>query len=154
MLIFDNFEEMLNRTVIYGVINLVRLALDRGADIHADNDKALTSAVYGLDIDIIKLLLDSGANIHALKEQTLLSIVNAVKYTQDEKRRKRMMEIFCLLVSRGADVDFLPPDLKEYVARCKGRSPQKLARDQVRNVPIRVGDVYVGGKKVPHTYFI
>jgi hypothetical protein len=54
-----------------GLIYLVAYYLDRGADIHSENDQALRSAVYYNYIKTIKLLLDRKADIHALNDSAL-----------------------------------------------------------------------------------
>lgn len=48
-----------------GYLELVRLLLERGADVHAYNDLALRWASRMGHLDIVKLLLERGANVHA-----------------------------------------------------------------------------------------
>jgi hypothetical protein len=54
-----------------GHTETVNLLLDRGADIHANNDGALRSASYHGHTETVKLLLDRGADIHADNDSAL-----------------------------------------------------------------------------------
>lgn len=47
-----------------GKINLVKIALRRGADIHIHSDIALRRAVVLNHIEIVKFLLENGADVH------------------------------------------------------------------------------------------
>jgi len=49
-----------------GRFDIVRLLLDRGADIHADKDWALRCACFNGDLVVMHILLDRGANVDVL----------------------------------------------------------------------------------------
>ena len=46
-------------------INVIRQLIDEGADVHADNDYALHFACFSGQLELVKLLLHCGADIHA-----------------------------------------------------------------------------------------
>ena len=54
----------------------MKLLLDYGADVHADNDLALRWATKDGHLDVVKLLLDSGADIHAIGDDRLVPVSN------------------------------------------------------------------------------
>ncbi|MEK0348145.1 MAG: ankyrin repeat domain-containing protein [Nitrosopumilus sp.] len=49
----------------------VKMALERGANIHLGDNDALRSASLEGHYDLVKLLLDSGADVHANNDQAL-----------------------------------------------------------------------------------
>lgn len=86
-------EELLLSASREGELNLVIEAIEKGANIHADSEKALRTASYNGRLGIMKYLVALGADIHANDELALRSAVEAgqlgaVKY----------------LVNLGADV--------------------------------------------------
>ena len=49
----------------YGKLEIVKLLIEHGADIHADDDYALGKAAEFGHLEIVKFLFECGANIHA-----------------------------------------------------------------------------------------
>jgi len=76
-----------------GQFDIVRLFLDRGADIHADNDWALRTASRFGHLEVARLLLDRGADIHAVDDYALRWAAEAGH-----------LEVVRLLLDRGADI--------------------------------------------------
>lgn len=76
-----------------GDTEMVRLLLDRGADIHGNNDDALITAALYGHPKTVKLLLDRGANIHADDDEALRSTT----WNKDTETAK-------LLLDRGATI--------------------------------------------------
>lgn len=87
---------MLSYSAIMNRINITKLLLDKGADIHYKNDQAFRyCASYGCErminmlicdtsesirkdyLQIIKYLLDNGADIHAKDDDALIGCINA-----------------------------------------------------------------------------
>lgn len=53
-------------------MDVVRLLIDRGADIHVRKDEPLRNAsAYG-NLDVVRLLIDRGANIHVRDDEALM----------------------------------------------------------------------------------
>ncbi len=53
-------------------LNVVKYLVEKGADIHVNNEIALRNAIYYGNIDVIKFLVENGANIHILNNQPLV----------------------------------------------------------------------------------
>lgn len=66
-------DEALFRASAYGHSHIVEFLLDHKADIHANNDYALKLASENGLLSIVKLLLDRGANTHVDNECALIS---------------------------------------------------------------------------------
>jgi ankyrin repeat protein/endonuclease/exonuclease/phosphatase family metal-dependent hydrolase len=62
---------ILFKTASEGDLKGVKEALRKGADIHADNEWALLSAIKNGQLDIVKYLVENGANIHINKDQPI-----------------------------------------------------------------------------------
>ena len=78
---------------IEGHLEVVRLLLDHGADVHANYDDALSWASENGHWRVVQLLLDHGANVHAEDDDALkLSSLNG------------QLEVVQLLLDHGADV--------------------------------------------------
>ena len=76
-----------------GHTDTVALLLDRGADVHADDDYALHWAALKGRTETVALLLDRGANVHAYDDSALRwAVLNGHTDT------------VALLLDRGADV--------------------------------------------------
>jgi ankyrin repeat protein len=75
----------------YGHVEVVRLLLESGADVHADDDYALRLASFYGHVEVVRLLLASGANVHAKDDC-------ALRWASD----KGHIEVVDLLVSYGA----------------------------------------------------
>jgi len=72
---------------------IIQMLLDNGANVHANNDNALISAVEEGHTEIVKLLLAAGGNVHACVDNPLRSAA-VLGHT----------EIVKLLLEAGADV--------------------------------------------------
>ena len=66
-----NPRELLAKSTEIGFLPGVKLALERGADVHADNDGALRWASKNGHKDVVELLLKNGADIHAYDDRAL-----------------------------------------------------------------------------------
>ena len=78
----------------YCNIEIIKLLIQYGANIHAQNDKALINACYYDDIETVKLLIENGANIHAQEDQ---AFINACYNNEN-------IEIVKLLIEKGANI--------------------------------------------------
>ncbi|KXS14107.1 ankyrin [Gonapodya prolifera JEL478] len=77
-------------------VEVVRLLLDHGADIHAHNDEALVTACQcGISPDNVRLLLERGADVNIRGSGSALTTVS----------RNGHAEIARLLLDRGANVN-------------------------------------------------
>jgi ankyrin repeat protein len=75
---------------------MVRYLVNQGADIHANDDKALRcSARYG-HLEVVRYLVGQGANIHANDDEALLC-----------SARNGRLEVVRYLVGQGADINIL-----------------------------------------------
>lgn len=54
-----------------GHLDIVKYLIEKGIDVHINDDNALTSAVLGGHLEVVKYLLENGANIHAVDDDTL-----------------------------------------------------------------------------------
>ena len=77
----------------YGHLEVVKYLVSQGADIHANNERALRRACEEGHLDVVKYLVEQGANIHADNE-----------YALHWASRKGHLEVVKYLVSQGADV--------------------------------------------------
>ena len=64
-------EWLLIKSAREGELEVVRLLLDRGADVHAKNDDALQWAAYNDHLEVVRLLLDRGADVHSMNDDAL-----------------------------------------------------------------------------------
>ena len=64
-------DELLLKSLKIGFLPIVRLALEKGADIHARNDYALRYASEDGHKDVAELLLKNGADVHADNDDAL-----------------------------------------------------------------------------------
>ena len=74
--VWDNFkklspDQLLLKSSKIGFIKGVKLALDKGADVHVFEDEPLLAASENGHTDIVKLLLDRGADVHAKNDLSL-----------------------------------------------------------------------------------
>ena len=75
--------------------DVVRLLLDRGANVHANNDEAVCSAARcRSDAAVLRLLLDHGADVHARNDEPVRAAV---------ARAAPSVDAIALLLDRGAD---------------------------------------------------
>lgn len=66
-------DEALLSAADFGHDRIVQMLLTAGADIHADNDDALRSAVCNSHHSVVQMLLKAGADVHAYNYTTLQS---------------------------------------------------------------------------------
>ena len=78
---FENDNDLLWISTKFGKLDLVKYLLNKGADIHYLEDRALRWAAKRKHYDVVKFLLDNGANIHAQDE-------GAYYLAQDDKDYK------------------------------------------------------------------
>jgi len=97
-----------------GHLDVVRLLLDRGADIHTQDDFALRWASFYGRLDVVRFLLDRGANIHAKDDF-------ALRYASEYGH----LEIVRLLLDRGANVHARNNDA---LRNASGRGHLKIVR--------------------------
>jgi len=76
----------------YGRLSMVQLLLDRGANVHAQNDIALRLASIDGHAAVVALLLDRGADIHAEND-------DAIRWAA----LRGQTAVVSLLIDRGAD---------------------------------------------------
>jgi len=55
----------------FGHLEIVKYLVEQGADIHAEDDFALSWAAQLGHLDIVKYLVSKGANTHARNDETL-----------------------------------------------------------------------------------
>jgi hypothetical protein len=90
---YEEVQKSLLDGVKEGDVESVKLALENGADVHAENDSALRWASRYGHIEVVKLLLEHGADVHAENDSALQL---ASRYGH--------AEIVKLLLEYGADV--------------------------------------------------
>lgn len=90
----DFFMDTFVKACASGLTNIVKLYLDKGANVHINDDDALIFACRNGYLDIVKLLLDKGANVHAQYNKPLLCAKN-----------QKHEDIITLLLNRGTNPD-------------------------------------------------
>ena len=85
-------QEKLEAGVEHGIIWLVKYALENGADVHYDYDRALKGASAKGHTEIVKLLIDAGANVHTDYDNPLIFA-----------SQRGYIEIVKMLLDAGAD---------------------------------------------------
>ena len=83
----DILDLMMSIMAKEGNVKGVKMFLERGADIHAENDRALRWASAGSKLEVVKYLVSKGADIHAENDMALrwasrmdrLDVVNYLK---------------------------------------------------------------------------
>ena len=80
----------------FGHLEVVKYLLEQGADLNANNDEALRFAAEKGHLEVVKYLLEQGANLHA--DDNL-----ALRFAANHDR----LEVVQYLLERGADVDVL-----------------------------------------------
>ena len=89
----NNINRLLFQSSIKGELNLVKEAIHRGANIHANNEEALRWASRNGHLETVKYLVENGADIHANDESTL-HYASYYGY----------LEVVKYLVENGADI--------------------------------------------------
>lgn len=93
----EDRSEVYDRLLIYasrGLTHYVRVLLDAGANVHAQNDAALIEAATIGSVATVELLLEYGADVHAQNEKALLYAVNSCR-----------VDVVRVLIAAGANVD-------------------------------------------------
>ncbi len=67
----NNKQQRLYDASDNGRLDLVMVALNQGANIHAQDERALRRAAENGHLDVVKYLVEKGANIHAQDERAL-----------------------------------------------------------------------------------
>ena len=82
-----NFDEgfLLKLAVIRGDLDLVRFLVGQGADIHLNDDLALTSAGHRMYVGIVKYLIEKGADPKKLEHTSGCGVL---KYLTNEPESK------------------------------------------------------------------
>jgi len=76
-----------------GHLEVVKLLVEKGADIHADNDNALRWASKNGHLEVVEFLVEKGADIHANND-------GALKWAS----KNGYLEVVEFLVEKGADI--------------------------------------------------
>ena len=88
-----NINEQFIRASLCGYLDIVKLLIELGADIHTRNNQAIINASRRGHLPVVKLLIESGADIHA---QYNLAIIDA--------SWKGHLFVVKLLIESGADI--------------------------------------------------
>lgn len=91
-----------------GYLEIVKLLLENGANIHRRHDIALEKACLGEHVHVAEFLLQNGANVHVLNDRLLIKLSDC-----------GFTEIVKLLLTYGADVH-ARNDRALYMACCSG----------------------------------
>ena len=83
-------NDMLRKCAEFGFLDGVKIALERGADIHADYDYALRWASRKGHTDVVELLLKNGADVH-VDNDNALKIASDAGYTNIVELLKKYM---------------------------------------------------------------
>lgn len=86
-------EHALRYSATKGHFALVQYLVENGADINADNDCALRNSAYNGHLEVVKYLVENGANIHADNEFAFLHSIICGH-----------LEVVKYLVEKGADI--------------------------------------------------
>ena len=91
---------ILMHAVWFGQLDVMRILIDKGADINAKNKKGVTALILATDkgnAELVRFLLDNGADVNAK---------DSLGYTALIKAAGRGLEnIMSILLSKGADVN-------------------------------------------------
>jgi len=68
---FVSYGFTLQQAAYYGHTEVVKLLLEQGADVHAENDYALRWAAINGHTKVVKLLLEQGADVHVRDDLAL-----------------------------------------------------------------------------------
>jgi ankyrin repeat protein len=61
----------MNRAVDYGYPEVIKLLLEKEADIHAENHEDLRYDAIGGNLEVLKLIVERGANVNAENDKAL-----------------------------------------------------------------------------------
>jgi len=80
-------------------LELAKLCIEAGADVHYQNEKPLTNAVFRRNLDIVKILLNSGANPNIITFTLIHDKIPLLSFA----RLYSSPEIVSALVGAGAE---------------------------------------------------
>ena len=90
-----------------GNLQNVKLAISQGADIHAENDRAVRLASYNGHLAVVKYLVSQSADIHADND-------GAVRWAMENGH----LDVVQYLVSQGADIHANADDAVLWASEC------------------------------------
>jgi ankyrin repeat protein len=102
----DTLNIMMRWGVLQGHKDVVCYMIDRGADIHFNEDESLRYAATDGHLDIVIYLLNQGADVHALNDEALR---NACRWGN--------LDIVKTLISKGANIDAYVDECMKYARR-------------------------------------
>jgi hypothetical protein len=124
--IHANNDNALQWSAGCGYVEVVRLLLDRGANIHASNDQALRCSAENGHLEVVRLLLDRGANIHADNDEAL----RWSAYNGDNGH----LEVLRLLLDCGANIHANDDEALRISAGCGYVEVVRLLLDRGANI--------------------
>jgi len=83
-----------------GHSEIVKLLIESGANIHADNDYAVRWAAKNGHSEIVKLLIESGANIHTKNDYAVRRAVFLYLYFAEQNKILGTHSVACILLCR------------------------------------------------------
>ena len=89
----DNINKQFIKASKYGYLHIIKLLINLGADIRAQNNQAIIYASRGGHLPIVKLLIELGADIHAQDNDAIIDASN-----------RGHLDVVKLLIDSGADV--------------------------------------------------
>ncbi len=93
---FNKINVDLTNASINNDLDLIKNLLNNGADIHTDDDRILSIALYNKRLDIVEYLISRGANIHLQKELIIASTkgyLDIVKYLVSKYKKTLHKEL-------------------------------------------------------------
>lgn len=120
---YNNATEILISASNYNHLDIVKLAINNGADIRAENDKALINACRNGNLEMVKLMNIKGINDKAIIETNFI-----LRMQHDIDKRQNYYNIIEYLVLNGAQVQFkdttfynnhIIQDLSEYISKAQ-----------------------------------
>lgn len=87
-------EDALRWAVQYGQLEVCKLLLEHGADVHTWNNLTLRYATYYGHLEVCKVLLEHGADVHACDNLPLIYAA-----------MKGHLEVCKLLIEHGANIN-------------------------------------------------
>ncbi|TEA14029.1 Ankyrin-3 [Colletotrichum sidae] len=97
----EQYGTALTAAAYDGTLEIVRLLLDKGADVNCEDGWALQAAAAEGHYDVVKELLDRGADVNALTENANFPQGTALQAACESGK----VEIVTLLIERGANPD-------------------------------------------------
>lgn len=118
----------LHVAVMYNNLDIVKLLLDRGANI--ENKSLLHKAIHAkASLEMINLLIDRGIDIN--KKKASNDFYGIVKRPIDVARNNGSREIILLLLDRGAEVDISGTDGLSLIKEAVFRGDMSLAKSLI-----------------------